>query len=619
MNIKQTMLVCLVAASFNTQASNHIMPEQTGHIMMGYWHNWCNSQGYQQGIAPCIALTDVHNDYNVISVSFMRVNDDASSSIPTFELSPDLNITQSEFIQQIADLNEQGKSVLLSLGGADAHIEMNSGDEIALANEIITLIETYGFDGIDIDLEQSAISAGDNASVIPAALIQVKKHYQDQGLNFMITMAPEFPYLREGGAYVTYIEQLEGYYDFINPQFYNQGGDGIWVDGVGWLAQNDDTVKSDFIYHIADSLINGSNGFIQISHDKLVFGLPSNIDSAANGYVSNPQDLYDAFTKLSNDGHALRGIMGWSVNWDIGKNVSGQNYNNQFVTDYASFILDEQGHSDQLTFSGIYDKRVQQGENFDLLEGVSAFDSQGRDITSSITTSGTVDISEEGQYTVYYAVTDSDDNKLETERTITVYNDAPVLTGIDDLTISLGSDFDPINGVSATDSQEGNLTDKISMQGEVKTGLEGRYTLTYTVEDQWQAVTSLSRIITVTSEETSECTAAIWSSNDVYTANEKVTYAGQTWEAQWWTQGEEPSTAGEWGVWRSTDDCTTNNGDDGNSGTSDDPDTWSNTQVYILNETVSYGGKTWEAQWWTQGEEPGETGEWGVWRTTTIN
>lgn len=626
MNIKQTLLACLVAASFNSHASTDIMPEQSGNIFMGYWHNWCNSQGYQSGVAACISLTDINSKYNVVAVSFMTASN-SDSSIPTFTLDTDLQselgMTEDDFIQQISDLNEQGRSVVLSLGGANADISLSTGDEDALANEIIRLVDTYGFDGLDIDLESTSISAANNNTVIPQALIQVKEHYQEQGLNFMITMAPEFPYLREGGAYVTYIEQLEGYYDFINPQFYNQGGDGIWVDDAGWLAQNDDSVKSDFIYYIADSLINGTNGFTQIDNDKLVFGLPTNVDAADNGYVSSPQDLYDAFTQLSEDGHPLKGIMGWSVNWDKGTNVSGQNYNSQFVSDYGSFILDDQASSDEATgsieFSGIYDMRVQRGESFNALDGVSATDADGNDITSSISTSGTVDITEEGTYTVYYTVTDSDESKLEAERTITVYNDAPVLTGIDDATISIDSEFDPLDGVSATDSQDGDLTDNISIQGEVNIAIEGSYTLTYTIEDQWQASTSLSRVITVTSDDITECSSTTWSSTSIYNANDTVSYAGQTWTAQWWTQGEEPGTTGEWGVWRTDDtDCSSTSDDsasDTDSGSSDvTGDSWSASTVYNQGEMISYSGQNWEAQWWTQGDEPGTTGEWGVWR-----
>lgn len=58
----------------------------------------------------------------------------------------------------------------MALGGADGHVELKAGDEQAFANEIIRQVETYGFDGLDIDLEQSAITAGDNKTVIPAAL-----------------------------------------------------------------------------------------------------------------------------------------------------------------------------------------------------------------------------------------------------------------------------------------------------------------------------------------------------------------------------------------------------------------------------------------------------------------
>ena len=57
-------------------------------------------------------------------------------------------------------------------------------------------------------------------------------------------MAPEFPYLRTNGTYLDYINALEGYYDFIAPQYYNQGGDGIWVDELNaWITQNNDAMK----------------------------------------------------------------------------------------------------------------------------------------------------------------------------------------------------------------------------------------------------------------------------------------------------------------------------------------------------------------------------------------
>jgi chitodextrinase len=41
---------------------------------------------------------------------------------------------------------------------------------------------------------------------------------------------------------------------------------------------------------------------------------------------------------------------------------------------------------------------------------------------------------------------------------------------------------------------------------------------------------------------------------------------------------------------------------------------WSATAVYVGGNTVSYGGHTWKAKWWTTGETPGTTGQWGVWQ-----
>ncbi|MBE8517129.1 family 20 glycosylhydrolase [Amycolatopsis sp. H6(2020)] len=49
-----------------------------------------------------------------------------------------------------------------------------------------------------------------------------------------------------------------------------------------------------------------------------------------------------------------------------------------------------------------------------------------------------------------------------------------------------------------------------------------------------------------------------------------------------------------------------------NPGTCADP-AWSTTQVYTGGNVVSHNGHKWTAKWWTQGEEPGTTGQWGVW------
>jgi len=305
-----------------------------GNIIMGFWHNWPSSsgQGYRGGNFKEMSLTEIPSSYNIIAVAFMKVMDGSSDTIPDFK---PYKGTDAEFRQQVDVLHSQGRKVLISLGGADAHIEMNKGDEFALASRIQELVSKFGFDGLDIDLEQNAITAADNQTVIPAALRMVKDYYKNQGRDFIISMAPEFPYLTNGREYVAYINALEGYYDYIAPQFYNQGGDGVWVDGVGWIAQNDDAQKEDFLYYLTESLVTGTRNFIKIPHDKFIIGLPTNNDAAATGYVIDPQDVKNVLARLEAAGLPIRGLMTWSVNWDAGSTSTGVPYNWEFIQRYG--------------------------------------------------------------------------------------------------------------------------------------------------------------------------------------------------------------------------------------------------------------------------------------------
>lgn len=52
------------------------------------------------------------------------------------------------------------------------------------------------------------------------------------------------------------------------------------------------------------------------------------------------------------------------------------------------------------------------------------------------------------------------------------------------------------------------------------------------------------------------CSAAAWAADKIYNKGDRASYAGKIYEAQWWTQNENPSTSGEWGVWRVVGNCT---------------------------------------------------------------
>lgn len=74
---------------------------------------------------------------------------------------------------------------------------------------------------------------------------------------------------------------------------------------------------------------------------------------------------------------------------------------------------------------------------------------------------------------------------------------SPVIHGAVDRTIDRGSVFVPLQGITATDDEDGNLTGSITYSGNVNPNVAGIYQATYTVTDSAGNVTSVTVVITV--------------------------------------------------------------------------------------------------------------------------
>lgn len=77
-------------------------------------------------------------------------------------------------------------------------------------------------------------------------------------------------------------------------------------------------------------------------------------------------------------------------------------------------------------------------------------------------------------------------------------NTPPTITGATDKTIHVGDKFDELEGVSASDKEDGDLTDVIRIDGfSVDTSRPGKYTLIYAVTDSGGLTFRVNRVITV--------------------------------------------------------------------------------------------------------------------------
>lgn len=125
-------------------------------------------------------------------------------------------------------------------------------------------------------------------------------------------------------------------------------------------------------------------------------------------------------------------------------------------------------------------------------EGFTATDNYDGDLTSQV-------LSEEKDGVVHYSVTDSSGNTAVASRTI-IYKDvvAPTitLTNGDKISLNVGKSFsDP--GFVATDDVDGDLTDKVTIDGYVDGRNYGTYTRTYRVEDSSGNICEVKRTITI--------------------------------------------------------------------------------------------------------------------------
>lgn len=136
-------------------------------------------------------------------------------------------------------------------------------------------------------------------------------------------------------------------------------------------------------------------------------------------------------------------------------------------------------------------------KSFNLMDGVSAHDVEDGDLTNKVVYANTVDINTEETYQVTYQVTDSAGHKTSVTRDVVVTNDAPVIHVLGNNQTEVGRAFDPLQGVTADDYQDGDLTTEIKFAGNVDTSKPGDYELTYAVTDKNGTVTTLKRSVTV--------------------------------------------------------------------------------------------------------------------------
>ncbi len=163
-------------------------------------------------------------------------------------------------------------------------------------------------------------------------------------------------------------------------------------------------------------------------------------------------------------------------------------------------VLDNVKTPPQITRDGkeLTDMTLDGGSKFVPLENVKAEDAKGRPVSVSVKVDKDLDLDPEQdtEYTFTYTATDIYGNTAEKSMKLRVVaNQAPVISGVEDITINQGDKFNPKKGVTVTDDKDKDL--KLVIEGTVNTAIPGTYKVSYSVTDSGGKTTRAQRNVTV--------------------------------------------------------------------------------------------------------------------------
>jgi chitinase len=354
--------------------------------------NWNNSGRYDSSIPPAEELAAVGYTHILISFGVFSTNPGCIVNRSCIQLSPrpgepaqirSGDGSESQLLKSyITQLHHHGIQVLLSLGGAatafgtvdfeESFARIQNGrrsfDETitAYVNSVVRLIQTYGFDGIDVDIEHgftpasgkdlakaASVDVCKNSFTLVSglsreggsvcAMVAIIRGILQQHAELLITLAPQTLNIaannRVAGQtlnYTSLVANLREHITWVGVQIYNSGGmygpRGVLqaitaenqVNATVAMALN---LLEPWNQHWPNYFLDNSASIL--NPDQVVLGFPASNGVRSDGrpagdlnkikraiYCLNQGNYCDSLSAKQPLAGSIGGVFNWNVNFD---------------------------------------------------------------------------------------------------------------------------------------------------------------------------------------------------------------------------------------------------------------------------------------------------------------